>query len=218
MYRARSRFISTMSNLPAIVTPALLTSIRNHPELPKNAWHIVSSVTLNALNRPDEIPKIYIHALETATVSENSENDHEEKLQISRRMREALLKASAVGGVPKTINALLHLKEATPEDLQDPQGTSPTSRRSHIYSSPPSEILTRGQSFFDKLYGKVSKRVMGQMDRSGTEDLGLIARLVYGYILSNESVLTAAETSFCMIAGLIPQDVSRWDWDFIVAY
>jgi hypothetical protein len=46
------------------------------------------------------------------------------------------------------------------------------------------------------------------MDRSGTENLGLIARLMYGYILSNTNVLTAAETSFVLIAGLIPQDVS----------
>jgi hypothetical protein len=58
------------------------------------------------------------------------------------------------------------------------------------------------------IYGKVSKRVMGQLDRSGTEDLGLIARLIYGYIVSNTNVLTAAETSFVLIAGLIPQDVS----------
>jgi len=45
------------------------------------------------------------------------------------------------------------------------------------------------------------------MDRSDTEDLGLRARLMYGCILSNTNVLTAAETSFVLIAGLIPQDV-----------
>lgn len=73
---------------------------------------------------------------------------------------------------------------------------------------PPSQILQRGENFFNKVYGKVSKRVMGQMDRSGTEDLGLTARLMYGYILSNMGVLTAAESSFVLIAGLIPQDVS----------
>jgi hypothetical protein len=73
---------------------------------------------------------------------------------------------------------------------------------------PASQVLQRGQSFFDNVYGKVSKRVMGQMDRSGTEDLGLTVRLMYGYILSNTSVLTAAESSFVLIAGLIPQDVS----------
>jgi hypothetical protein len=41
------------------------------------------------------------------------------------------------------------------------------------------------------------------MDTSGTEDLGLTARLMYGYILSNTNVLTAAETSFVLVAGLI---------------
>lgn len=49
---------------------------------------------------------------------------------------------------------------------------------------------------------------MGQMDRSGTEDLGITARLMYGYILSNTSVLNAAESSFVLLAGLVPQDVS----------
>ena len=74
---------------------------------------------------------------------------------------------------------------------------------------PPSTILHRGQTYFDKVYGKVSKRVMGQMDRSGTEDLGITARLMYGYILSNTNVLTAVESSYVVMAGLIPQDVSH---------
>lgn len=76
-----------------------------------------------------------------------------------------------------------------------------------MYDISPSRILHRGQTFFDQIYGKVSKRVMGQMDRSGTEDLGITARLMYGYILSNTSVLSAAESSFVLLAGLIPQDV-----------
>jgi len=99
----------------------------------------------------------------------------------------------------------------TPDDLLDDHNAdlSPTGRRSDVYSTPASDILQRGQAFFDAIYGKLTKRVMGQMDRSGTEDLGLVARLVYGYVLSNTSILSAAETSFVMIAGLIPQDVSR---------
>jgi hypothetical protein len=92
--------------------------------------------------------------------------------------------------------------------MDEPLGYSPTSRPVEIFGVPASQILQRGQNFFDQVYGKVAKRVMGQMDRSGTEDLGLTARLMYGYILSNTSVLTAAESSFVLIAGLIPQDVS----------
>ena len=109
----------------------------------------------------------------------------------------------------QTINALLALKEATPTYLMDePLGISPSLRPTEIYNVPSSKILQRGQTFFDQVYGKVSKRVMGQMDRSGTEDLGLTARLMYGYVLSNTNVLNAAESSFVLLAGLIPQDVS----------
>ena len=96
----------------------------------------------------------------------------------------------------------------TPPDLLDePMAFSPTLRPADIYDTPSSQILNRGQTFFDKVYGKVSKRVMGQMDRSGTEDLGLTARLMYGYVLSNTNVLSSAETSFVLISALIPQDV-----------
>jgi hypothetical protein len=69
--------------------------------------------------------------------------------------------------------------------------------------------MQRGEEFFDRLYGKVSSRINRTMDESGTEDLGLAARLVYSYIMSNTSVLTAVESSYVLLAGLIPQDVSR---------
>ncbi|KAK3997638.1 hypothetical protein QBC44DRAFT_315274 [Cladorrhinum sp. PSN332] len=200
-----------MSSLPAIVTPALLSSIRSHPNLPAHTWYCIAATTLSQLNRPDEIPKVYQYALQNgagrADVGVPGQN---EKLRISRRIREALVKAAAVGGVPKTINALLELKKVTPYDLLDDpnDSSSPTGRRHDVYDSPATDILQRGQSFFEAIYGKITKRVMGQMDRSGTEDLGLVARLVYGYVLSNTSVLSPAETSFVMIAGLIPQDVN----------
>jgi len=85
---------------------------------------------------------------------------------------------------------------------------SPSARPVEVYDMPSSQILHRGQKFFDRVYGKVSKRVMGQMDRSGTEDLGVTARLMYGYLLSNVNVLSAVESSYVLIAGLVPQDVN----------
>ena len=91
--------------------------------------------------------------------------------------------------------------------MDEPFGYSPTGRSAELYDIPSSKTMQRGQAFFDQIYGKVSKRVMGQMDHSGTEDLGITARLMYGYILSNTNVLTPAESSYVLIAGLIPQDV-----------
>lgn len=97
----------------------------------------------------------------------------------------------------------------TPEELLDePEAFSPTGRRADIFDTPAPQIMQRGLNFFQDVYGKINRRVMGQMDRSGTEDLGLVARLMYGYVLSNTAILTAAETSFVMIAGLIPQDAN----------
>lgn len=198
-----------MSLLPSIITPALLSTIRRQPNLPHHTWYFITATTLSILNRPDEIPKLYKFVLDHGAGSTDSTPTSDEQLKISRRLREALVKAGAIGGLPKSINSLLALKAVTPEHLLDePAKYSPTSRRIEIYDTPSSEIFSRGQTFFEKIYGKISKRVLGQMDRSGTEDLGLTARLMYSYILSNTNVLTSAETSFVLIAGLIPQDVS----------
>lgn len=91
----------------------------------------------------------------------------------------------------------------------EPNGASLSNRRRDIYETPSSQILDRGQSFFEKCYGKVADRVMTSLDHSGTEDLGLAVRLTYGYVLSPTAILSEAETSFVMIGGLIPQDVSQ---------
>ena len=95
-----------------------------------------------------------------------------------------------------------------PGCLDEPQGASPTNRRHDVYGTPVPDVLLRGRRFFDGCYGKVAPRVMTSLDHCGTEDLGLAVRLSYGYLLSTTSVLSEAETSFIMIAGLIPQDVS----------
>lgn len=95
-----------------------------------------------------------------------------------------------------------------PGCLDEPQGGSPTNRRRDLYDTPTPDVLRRGRRFFDGCYGKVAPRVMASLDNCGTEDLGLAVRLAYGYLLSTTSVLSEAETSFVMIAGLVPQDVS----------
>jgi hypothetical protein len=120
----------------------------------------------------------------------------------------------------KIINAMLELKRVTPPELLDKPTSgnvnnpseaakeSPTGRRAEVWESDSAaDILVRGVCLFENIYGKVSRRVLQQMDYSGTEDLRLVAQLMYGYIISNMSVLSEKDTSFVMIAGLIPQDV-----------
>jgi len=196
-------------SIPSLISPAFLSSIRAHPHLPHHTWYFITGATLSALNRPDEIPHVFKYAIEKGPGALDSAQGHDEQLTMARKMREALVKTAAIVGLPKTINALLALKDGTPTSLLDePLAFSPTNRPVEVYDIPSSRILHRGQVFFDHIYGKVAKRVMGQMDRSGSEDLGITARLMYGYILSNTSVLSAAESSFVLMAGIVPQDVN----------
>ncbi|KAG7417804.1 Uncharacterized protein Forpe1208_v004067 [Fusarium oxysporum f. sp. rapae] len=198
-----------MMAMKPILTPTLLAAIRKQPNLPRDTWYFITATTLSALNRPDELPEVFKNAMgEGSDTTGDGVPSRDDQLRISRRFREALLKASAVGGMPKSINALMSLKSATPEDLQDETGTGTSIRHKDIYDTAPTQVLERGQAFFEAIYGKISRRIMGQLDRSGAPDLGLLARLTYGYVLSNTDVLTQAETSFVLIASLIPQDVN----------
>lgn len=195
-----------MAMAGTIVTPALLSSIRSTPNLPRNVYYFLACSTLSTLNLPQEIPHVLRFAMEKGEGPKDSKPGHEDQLRIVRQMRESIIKLVAIAGLPKSINAMIALKSATPHDLLDePLGFSPTGRASEIHDP---AVLHRGQRFFDGIYGKVAGRVMRSMDRSGTEDLGLMARLMYGYALSNTSVLSARDSSYVLLAGLIPQDVS----------
>lgn len=90
-------------SLPAIVTPALLSSIRAHPQLPAHSWYFITGVTLSVINRPDEVPHVFRYAIEKGPGRSDSTPEHAEQLHIARKLREALVKAAAIGGLPKVV-------------------------------------------------------------------------------------------------------------------
>lgn len=85
----------------SFITPELLSSIQSQPHLPPNTWYYVVITTLSILNRPKEIPKVYQHALDQIPQDLDSQSAFNARLNISRRTREALVKASSIGGFPK---------------------------------------------------------------------------------------------------------------------
>lgn len=80
----------------AIITPELLDTLRGDPNLPDDVWYLVVATALCILNRPEEIQTIY-----TYVVAPTNQENEDEQLRIARRLREALLKTSAIGGMPK---------------------------------------------------------------------------------------------------------------------
>jgi len=106
--------------LPAVLTPALLSSIRAQPRLPNHTWYFIASVTLSVINRPDEIPKVFNYALEHGVDPlDNAKPNHDEQLKVARKLREGLVKSAAVIGLPKVCiwmaGSLLVQKQLPPE-------------------------------------------------------------------------------------------------------
>lgn len=75
--------------------PSLLSSLRLTPNLPPQSWYLVAGVTLSSLNRPNDIAHVFEYAIEKDGGSAASQ------LAIARRLRESLIKAAPIGGLPK---------------------------------------------------------------------------------------------------------------------
>lgn len=93
----------------SIITPALLSTLRGLPHLPRHSWYFVTGVTLSVLNLPHEIPGVFKYAIEKGPGSSDTKLGHEEQLEIARKMREALLKAAPIGGLPKVVHCPTHI-------------------------------------------------------------------------------------------------------------
>ena len=78
--------------------------MQTHPHLPEHTWYFIAATTLTILGRPDEIGLVFKHALGRGF--DRFPVDHPQQILIARRLREALLKASAVGGVPKVYRVI----------------------------------------------------------------------------------------------------------------
>lgn len=161
----------------------LLASLQ-HPLLARE-WHVVSAVALSVCNRPDCIPQLF-HACKAV----------KDQCGMAAKMREALLKASVLAGLPKTINSLTALRSVTPSDcLPSPQRTAV-------------DYEERGRAYFDRVYGKICGRVAQQLEHASPDLYSLTMHAIYGQVLSYSDILSPRETSFVVLAALIPQDVN----------
>lgn len=95
-----------MAALPdPVITAELLDILCSQPYLPGDIWYLVVATTLCVLNRPEEIRTVYKHAVGpghgTVASPDGTPLTDDDARRIARRLREALLKTSAIGGMPK---------------------------------------------------------------------------------------------------------------------
>ena len=79
----------------------LLHSLITTPHLPPKSFHLITTVTLSTLNLVHEIPYVYHHALSTLPNPNDEQKHKHERLHLTRRIREALIKAAPISGLPK---------------------------------------------------------------------------------------------------------------------
>jgi len=104
--------------LSPIATFPFLKSLHHHPNLPKHTFYFIASVAFSIINRPEEIPRVWEYTVQEAAVpgSEREEyvarelvgavtphGNRESALTIHRKLREAILKSVAIGGMPKVL-------------------------------------------------------------------------------------------------------------------
>ena len=181
--------------MSTVLTPARLKTLASTPHLGQS-WHYIAAATLSVCNQPNDIPLIFEYMMSQPEIS----SSEEKQLLVARQIRESLLKGSALGGLPKTINSLTQLKNVTPVTLRDTD-----LQRDPQISAPGATV---GTAFFDQVYGKISKRVMGQMSTAYPDLAYYALDHVYGPLLSYTGILGPKETSFVVIACLVPQDVN----------
>lgn len=199
-----------------------------------NLWQLIATVVMTVCNHPEEIPAIYHYAMQLKLGHPPSDDLYAQvQLQVAKfdqmkamgvdktynpyaavkggfeatdKFRETLLKASALCGLPKSINSMMILKDTTPYRLRS-AGT-PSHRNFIGGPSEYDQVQARGLQFWDTTYGKVSGRVQSQLATSYPDLWNFTISDIYSDLLSYCDVLTHEETSLIVIAALIPQDVN----------
>ncbi|KAK9448626.1 AhpD-like protein [Limtongia smithiae] len=164
----------------------------------------LGSPASDSLSPPGSPTSSHFGAEDDTMLADTCARDPADVRRIVRKTREALLKGAALVGLPRTINSLIQLRNATPHEFRDDDPL----RRSVDREGSEEAELRRGQEFWNQVYGKVSRRVLSQMNTAYPDLAQYALQHVYAPLLSFTDVLSPKETSFVVVACLIPQDVN----------
>ncbi|KAL4260623.1 Peroxisomal Targeting Signal 1 Protein [Pleurotus pulmonarius] len=179
----------------------------------KNPWYIAASVAFSASNRPEGVTSVYKFVSDELNRQDASRGDH---LLLLRRLKDAIFKAGLSSGYPKSINSLIALNEAAPEDLHDTVTLRQAVSRAPLLvsntgnhrdtSTPIPTLEEDGSRLFQKIYGETAEPVQKLLD-SIYPDLGWFSKTIgYGLVYGHTSVLTPVETSYVLVASIIAAD------------
>lgn len=159
-------------------------------------WYHVAGTAYAASNRPEGVSAVYRMA------SEEAGERHEDQLLLVRKMRDAIFQAGLNAGYPRSINALIELKNATPEHLQDDKPLRDVTR-------PIAELHDAGVAMFQAAYGPTAAPVESLLSAIYPDFWFFCKTVGYGFTYGFNGVLSPAEVSYTLIAALVATDAPR---------
>ncbi|KAI9591009.1 AhpD-like protein [Syncephalis fuscata] len=193
VYLARVRNMETFK----AVTPYTSQDLKTWEELskpfPQPFATAVTVAVLAAANQSEQIEFIVHRALQ-------SQPDIPAKARMVETIREALMKALPLCGVPRTIDAMNACVNTVDPEVLDTLPTTP-----HRVATDFSQIKAwreRGQQFFDRIYVQHSQKVVNKLNHAYPDLIEVILQDMYGKILSDTRLLDERETELVAIGVL----------------
>lgn len=204
-----------LSNTWYIIATVTLTVCNKPQEIPKlyhyalHTHDLKETPSTELYNKCELIEKKFQDIKATGTdlgYNPYSKYDLDKKIyQTTDKMRECILKTSALSGLPKAINSLMILKDTTPlvyRTNKDLPNRKPITNWEDYERE-----QKRGEEYWNNVYTKISNRVTNQMSSSYADLWEYTISHVYSPLLSYNEILTPKETSLVVISSLVPQDV-----------
>ncbi|KAL0945388.1 hypothetical protein HGRIS_000882 [Hohenbuehelia grisea] len=143
-----------------------------------------------------------IKAAHTTINGTSADDLDKDGILLVRKLKDAIFKVAAAIGIPKAINALAALHAALPLELQETQPICELNLSADTLTS-------IGHGMFKRTYGDAYPVVQPFLWEI-CPDLGFYTEtLVYGFMLACDSVTPPLETSFAIIAAIIPAETPK---------
>ncbi|KAH8114127.1 hypothetical protein DFH11DRAFT_250536 [Phellopilus nigrolimitatus] len=168
-----------------------------------NPWYLVAAVAFNASNRPDGVPKVFEFVMRDLASESVGEPSLEDRLHITRLMREALFKSGMISGYSRAISSLIALYDVTPKELRE------TKLIRDVDNDTVADLVKRGDQLFTAMYGETASSVQSLLEAIHP-DMGWFSKnIAYGHTYNANHVLSQRDTSYAIVAALISMDTPR---------
>ncbi|KAH3670365.1 hypothetical protein OGAPHI_000880 [Ogataea philodendri] len=159
----------------------------------RNPWYLLVAICFTVQRKLDLLVDLVAFLLSRA-------QDHSAKVDLLASVREAIFTTGVLYGNPLMINALLHLRNSVdPHLLSDTPLRDPT--------VPVTELHHRGYTYFQSIYGDETDQTLRLLASVHPDYPYSALALIFGPIFHFHGILTQTETSYCICAALIANNL-----------